>query len=41
VADGLVREREAYSDSLASMIALVDRPSAWIGYCRHRGWLPR
>lgn len=41
VADGLIREREAYYDSLALMIALLRRPSAWLGYWRYRGYLPR
>ena len=41
VADGLIREREAYYDSLALMIALLRRPSAWAGYWRYRGYLPR
>ncbi len=40
VADGLIREREAYYDSLALMIALLGRPSAWLGYWRYRGFLP-
>ena len=41
VADGLIREREAYYDSLALMIALLGRPSAWLGYWRYRGYLAR
>ena len=41
VADGLIREREAYYDSLALMIALVRRPSAWAGYWRYRGYMAR
>ncbi len=41
VAEALIREREAYYDSLALMIALVRRPSAWAGYWRYRGYLPR
>lgn len=39
VADGLIREREAYYDSLGLMIALLGRPSAWSGYWRYRGYL--
>jgi ketosteroid isomerase-like protein len=39
VADGLIREREAYYDSLKFMLALVVRPSAWAGYWRYRGYL--
>jgi hypothetical protein len=41
VADNLIREREAYYDSLALMIALLRRPSSWLGYWRYRGYLPR
>ena len=41
VADGLILEREAYYDSLGLMIALLARPSAWIGYWRYRGYLRR
>jgi ketosteroid isomerase-like protein len=41
VADGLIREREAYYDSLALMIELLRRPSAWLGYWRYRGYLSR
>lgn len=40
VADGLIREREAYYDSLALMFELLRRPSAWPGYWRYRGFLP-
>ncbi|HZR82235.1 MAG TPA: nuclear transport factor 2 family protein [Candidatus Binatia bacterium] len=40
VADGLIREREAYYDSLGLMIALLGRPGAWLGYWRYRGYLP-
>lgn len=40
VADGLIREREAYYDSLGLMIELLRRPSAWPGYWRYRGFLP-
>jgi ketosteroid isomerase-like protein len=40
VADDLIREREAYYDSLALMITLLGRPSAWLGYWRYRGFLP-
>jgi hypothetical protein len=41
VADRLIREREAYYDSLGLMIELLRRPSAWPGYWRYRGYLPR
>ena len=41
VAEGLICEREAYYDSLALMIALLRRPSAWPGYWRYRGYMPR
>jgi ketosteroid isomerase-like protein len=41
VADGLIREREAYYDSLALMLALIARPRAWVGYWRYRGYMPR
>jgi hypothetical protein len=34
VADGLIREREAYYDSLALMFELLRRPRAWPGYWR-------
>jgi ketosteroid isomerase-like protein len=40
VADRLIREREAYYDSLGFMIELLRRPSAWAGYWRYRGYLP-
>jgi ketosteroid isomerase-like protein len=40
VADRLIREREAYYDSLALMIELLRRPRAWPGYWRYRGYLP-
>jgi ketosteroid isomerase-like protein len=39
VLDGLIREREAYYDSLALMLALLRRPGAWPGYWRYRGFL--
>jgi ketosteroid isomerase-like protein len=39
VADGLIREREAYYDSLGFMMTLLQRPSAWLGYLRYRGYL--
>ena len=39
VADGLIREREAYYDSLGLMLALLGRPSAWLGYWRYRGYV--
>lgn len=38
--DGLVREREAYYDSLGFMMELLRRPRAWAGYWRYRGYLP-
>lgn len=41
VAEGLIREREAYYDSLALMLALLGRPSSWPGYWRYRGYLSR
>jgi ketosteroid isomerase-like protein len=41
VAEGLIREREAYYDSLGFMMVLLRRPSAWPGYWRYRGYLPR
>lgn len=41
VLDGLIREREAYYDSLGLMIELLRRPQAWWGYWRYRGYLPR
>jgi ketosteroid isomerase-like protein len=40
VADGLIREREAYYDSLGLMMVLLRRPAAWVGYWRYRGYLP-
>jgi len=40
VAQGLIREREAYYDSLALMFALLRCPRAWPGYWRYRGYLP-
>jgi len=40
VADGLIREREAYYDSLGFMIELLRRPRAWPSYWRYRGYLP-
>ena len=40
VADRLIREREAYYDSLGFMLSLLRRPSAWGGYLRYRGYLP-
>ena len=40
VSDGLIREREAYYDSLQLMIVLLGRPRAWLGYWRYRGFLP-
>jgi hypothetical protein len=41
VVDALIRERQAYYDSLALMLVMLRRPSAWIGYWRYRGYLPR
>lgn len=41
VADGLIREREAYYDSLGLMLTLLARPSAWPGYWRYRGYVTR
>ncbi len=41
VAEALIREREAYYDSLGLMLSLLARPSAWLGYWRYRGYLPR
>jgi len=40
VEDGLIREREAYYDSLGLMIALLGRPSGWLGYWKYRSFLP-
>jgi ketosteroid isomerase-like protein len=40
VADGLIREREAYYDSLGLMILLLGRPRSWPGYWRYRGYVP-
>jgi ketosteroid isomerase-like protein len=40
VAEGLIREREAYYDSLGLMLELLRRPRAWPGYWRYRGYLP-
>jgi ketosteroid isomerase-like protein len=37
--DGLIAEREAYFDSLRFLLATVQRPSAWLGYARYRGYL--
>jgi ketosteroid isomerase-like protein len=39
VEGGLIREREAYYDSLALMLALLARPSSWLGYWRYRGYV--
>jgi hypothetical protein len=39
VADRLIREREAYFDSLSFLLATLRRPSAWGGYLRYRGYL--
>lgn len=35
MADGLIREREAYYDSLHFMWNLIKRPAAWFGYLRY------
>jgi ketosteroid isomerase-like protein len=40
VADRLIREREAYFDSLGFLLATLRRPSAWTAYLRYRGYLP-
>jgi ketosteroid isomerase-like protein len=40
LADGLIREREAYFDSLGFLLATLRRPSAWLGFLRYRGFLP-
>ncbi len=40
VEEGLIREREAYYDSLALMLTLLREPRAWPGYWRYRGFLP-
>ncbi len=41
VAEGrLIREREAYFDSLRFLLATLRRPSAWRGYLQYRGYLP-
>jgi ketosteroid isomerase-like protein len=40
IEDGLIREREAYYDSLGLMIALLGRPIGWLGYWKYRGFLP-
>jgi len=40
VAAGLIREREAYYDSLGLMLVLLRRPRTWPGYWRYRGYLP-
>jgi ketosteroid isomerase-like protein len=39
VGDGLIREREAYYDSLRFMLAMLARPRAWPGFLRYRGVL--
>ena len=39
-AGSLIVEREAYYDSLGFMIALLRRPTAWLGYLRYRGYFP-
>jgi ketosteroid isomerase-like protein len=41
VANDLIREREAYYDSLGLMLTLLGRPTAWSGYWRYRGYMPR
>jgi ketosteroid isomerase-like protein len=40
IEDGLIREREAYYDSLGLMIALLGRPTGWLGYWKYRGFAP-
>jgi ketosteroid isomerase-like protein len=40
LADGLIRERQAYFDSLGFFVATLRRPSAWPGFLRYRGLLP-
>jgi ketosteroid isomerase-like protein len=40
IADGLIREREAYYDSLGFMLVLLSRPRSWPGYWRYRGYPP-
>jgi len=40
VEGGLIREREAYYDSLRFFLEVVRRPRAWAGYLRYRGYLP-
>jgi hypothetical protein len=40
VADDLIKEREAYYDSLGLMLALLRHPTSWPGYWRYRGFLP-
>jgi ketosteroid isomerase-like protein len=40
VSDGLIREREAYYDSLRLMGVLLRRPRSWPGYWWYRGFLP-
>ncbi len=41
VSDGLIREREAYYDSLRLMLAVVSRPRSWRGYWWYRGFVRR
>jgi hypothetical protein len=40
VLDGLIREREAYFDSLGFLLATLRRPAAWPGFLRYRAILP-
>ena len=40
VVDRLIREREAYFDSVRFLLATLRRPSAWPGYLRYRTLLP-
>jgi ketosteroid isomerase-like protein len=39
VAEGLIREREAYFDSLAFVTTVLRRPRSWLGYLRYRGYV--
>jgi hypothetical protein len=36
----LICEREAYFDSIRFFLAVLRRPSSWLGYLRYRGYLP-
>ena len=35
----LICEREAYFNSLGFLVAVLRRPSSWLGYLRYRGYL--